>query len=125
RSPLLMVNRSCQPCHSYTEQELISRVQTIQDRTYHLMQRSGQAMTDMINAIAAAKAAGATDEQLKPAYALQRKAQFRLDFIAAENSMGFHADQEAARILAESLDYARQGQIIAQGLLPHPLATTR
>jgi nitrite reductase (cytochrome c-552) len=42
---------------------------------------------------------------------LQRKAQFRLDFVAAENSMGFHAPQEVARILAEAIDYARQGEI--------------
>ena len=35
----------------------------------------------------------------------------RLDFVAAENSMGFHAPQEAARILAEAIDLARQGQI--------------
>ncbi len=40
-----------------------------------------------------------------------RHAQFRLDFIEAENSMGFHAPQEAARILAESIDLSRQGQI--------------
>jgi nitrite reductase (cytochrome c-552) len=33
--------------------------------------------------------------------------------VAAENSMGFHAPQEATRILAEALDYARQGQIAA------------
>jgi hypothetical protein len=42
---------------------------------------------------------------------LQRKAQWRLDFVAAENSMGFHAPQEAARILAEAIDYARQGEL--------------
>jgi nitrite reductase (cytochrome c-552) len=42
---------------------------------------------------------------------MQRKAQWRLDFVYAENSMGFHASQEAARILAESIDYARQGQL--------------
>src|SRR5690606_36395721 len=88
RSPLLMVHRSCPPRHIYADQEHINRVSTTQDRTHDLMQRSGAAMTDMINTIAAAKQAGATDEQLKPAYALQRKAQFRLDFIAAENSMG-------------------------------------
>jgi nitrite reductase (cytochrome c-552) len=27
--------------------------------------------------------------------------------------MGFHAPQEAARILAEAIDYARQGQLAA------------
>jgi nitrite reductase (cytochrome c-552) len=40
-----------------------------------------------------------------------RKAQWRLDSVAAENSMGFHAPQETARILAESIDYARQGYV--------------
>jgi nitrite reductase (cytochrome c-552) len=34
-----------------------------------------------------------------------------VDFINAENSLGFHAPQEAARILAEAIDYARQGQL--------------
>ncbi len=28
--------------------------------------------------------------------------------------MGFHAPQEAARILAEAIDYARQGQLLTQ-----------
>jgi nitrite reductase (cytochrome c-552) len=66
-----------------------------------------------LDAIAEAKAAGATVEQLKISLDLQRKAQWRLDFIAAENSMGFHAPQEAARILGEAADYARQGQVAA------------
>ena len=42
---------------------------------------------------------------------LQRKAQWRVDFINAENSMGFHAPQEVARILGEAIDYAREGQL--------------
>ena len=48
---------------------------------------------------------------------LQCKAQWRLDYIAAENSMRFHAPQEAARILAEAADYARQGQVEAMKLI--------
>ena len=39
-----------------------------------------------------------------------------LDFVEAENSTGFHAPQEAARILAESIDYARQGQLALRGV---------
>ena len=50
-------------------------------------------------------------EELKAAHALQRKAQWRIDFVNAENSLGFHAPQETARILGEAIDYARQGQI--------------
>jgi formate-dependent nitrite reductase cytochrome c552 subunit len=43
----------------------------------------------------------------------QRQAQWRLDFVAAENSMGFHAAQELARILAESIDLSRQAELAA------------
>ena len=75
------------------------------------MKRGGSALVDMIDTIKLAKAAGLTEAQLKPALELHRKAQWRLDFVAAENSMGFHAPQETARVLAEAIDYARQGQL--------------
>lgn len=51
------------------------------------------------------------DPALKAIAELHRKGQWRLDFVAAENSMGFHAPQEAARILGESIDYFRQAQL--------------
>jgi nitrite reductase (cytochrome c-552) len=114
RSPLLNVSRACQVCHVYPEEEIVARVAAIQDRTHTLMERAATALTDMLDATAAAKKAGATDEQLATVFELQRKAQWRLDFVAAENSMGFHAPAEAARILAESIDYSRQGQIAAK-----------
>ncbi len=113
RSPMLNISRACQVCHPYPESEIQARVDAIQDRTHHLMQRSAAAMTDMLDALGAAKAAGASPEELGPALELQRKAQWRLDFIAAENSMGFHAPAEAARILGESIDYSRQAQLAA------------
>ena len=47
---------------------------------------------------------------------------WRLDFIAAENSMGFHAPQEAARVLGEAIDYARQGEIAALTATAPPAA---
>jgi nitrite reductase (cytochrome c-552) len=113
RSPLLNINRACQTCHHFPEEEIKSRVDAIQQRNFDLLQRAGAALMDQLDAIAAAKKYGATTEQLKPALDLQRQAQWRLDFIAAENSMGFHAPQEAARILGEAVDLARQGQIAA------------
>jgi nitrite reductase (cytochrome c-552) len=113
RSPLLNVSRACQACHPYSEEELHGRVGAIQDRTNLLLGRAGQALTDLLDAAAAAKKGGATHAQLAPILALQRKAQWRLDFVAAENSMGFHAPQETARVLAEAIDYARQGQLAA------------
>ena len=113
RSPLLNVNRACQTCHHFPEEEIKQRVEGIQKRNFDLLQRAGAALMDQLDAIEEAKLAGATEGDLKIALDMQRKAQWRLDFIAAENSMGFHAPQEAARILGEAADYARQGQIAA------------
>jgi nitrite reductase (cytochrome c-552) len=123
RSPLLNISRSCQTCHPYPEEELLERVHAIQDRTHALMARSGKALTDMLDAINEARAAGVSDERLKPALDFQRKAQWRLDFVNAENSMGFHADQEAARLLGESIDFCRQAQVEAMKLTGRPAAT--
>ncbi len=113
QSPMLNINNACQQCHHFSEDELRYRVEEIQGRTMALMERAAAAMTDMLDAIMEAKAAGATDEQLAPVFELQRKAMWRLDYISSENSRGFHAPQEAARILGESIDYSRQAQSMA------------
>jgi len=126
RSPLLNISRSCQTCHPYSEQELLERVHTIQDRTHELMQKSGRALDEALTAIVAAKTAGIPPERLKPVLDLQRKAQWRLDFVNAENSMGFHAPQETARLLGESIDFSRQAQVKAielKAATPAPAAT--
>ena len=71
-------------------------------------------IVELIDAIVAAQGGGRdAPSSSRRRSTLQRKAQWRLDFIAAENSMGFHAPQEAARVLGEAIDYARQGQIAA------------
>ncbi len=61
RSPLLNVSRACQACHPVPEAELQARVATIQDRTQALMQRAAAAVIDMLDAIAVARANGASD----------------------------------------------------------------
>jgi nitrite reductase (cytochrome c-552) len=53
---------------------------------------------------------------------LQRAAQWRLDLVAAENSMGFHAPQEMARLLGESIDLSRQAEVKAAQLTGGKLA---
>ncbi len=117
RSPLLNVQRACQTCHRVSESEMLRRVDVIQQRNYDLMQRGGKAIVDLLDAVIAAKARGVTPEALKSAHAFQRQAQWRLDFVAAENSMGFHAPQEAARLLGEAIDDARLGQLAALSAL--------
>jgi nitrite reductase (cytochrome c-552) len=111
RSPLLNVNRACQPCHGWSESELTARAQAIQERTHRLRDLAMDAVVALIGDLGRARAEGKTDEALAPARRQQRRAQFLLDFVEAENSSGFHAPQEAARILAESIDASRQGQL--------------
>lgn len=111
RSPLLNVAAACQSCHRIPEQEIKARALVIQDRTQSLLKRGEKALVGLIDAIVAAQQAGAPAAALQTARDLQRQSQWRLDFVKAENSMGFHAPQEAARILAEAIDYARQGEI--------------
>ena len=110
RSPLLNINRACQTCHRWSEDDLRERVETIQDRTFQVRNVAMDALMALIADLKAAKAAGATDAALEAARRHQRRGQFLLDFIEAENSMGFHADQEAMRVLALSLDETRRGQ---------------
>jgi len=38
-----------------------------------------------------------------------------IDFVMSENSMGFHAPQEATRILGEAINLCRLGQIALHG----------
>jgi nitrite reductase (cytochrome c-552) len=115
RSPLLDPSRSCLNCHNFPEAEMLARAEAIQERTRALLTRAEQALLDLMDQVKAARGRGAGDGQLGAALALQRRAQWRLDFVASENSLGFHAPQEAARILAEAIDYARQGEMAARG----------
>jgi nitrite reductase (cytochrome c-552) len=112
RSPLLNVKNACQRCHTKaSEGELKDRAETIQARFFDLRNQAMDATVALIGDLAAAKAAGKSDQELEAPRYLQRRAQFYLDFVEAENSTGFHADQEATRILGESINYARQGQL--------------
>jgi len=112
-SPLEHLSVACQTCHKVAEGDLRGRVEAIQARTTALTERAAGAMTDMLDAILEAKASGVDEAKLAEVFELQKKAMWRLDYISSENSKGFHADQEAARILAESIDYSRRAQALA------------
>jgi nitrite reductase (cytochrome c-552) len=111
RSPLLAPNNACGNCHRYDDAELVARAESIQTRHRHLVDRTLDALVELIDDIAAASENGVSEEKLAAARAWQRKASFYVDYIEAENSSGFHAPQEAARILGESIDYSRRGQL--------------
>ena len=94
---------------------ITTRVHTIQDRTQQIRNVAMDALLALIADIKSAQQRGAADAQLAAARNHHRRAQFYLDFIEAENSMGFHADQEAMRVLSLSLDESRRGQAALPG----------
>ncbi len=115
QSPLFNIDRSCQTCHRWSEDDLRQRVHTIQDRTYELRNMAIDAVLALARDIELAVRRDSGSARVAEARQYQRRAQFYADFVEAENSMGFHADQEAARILAHSIDFARKGQSVLSG----------
>ena len=116
RSPLLNITRACQTCHKWPEEELRSRVETLQERVHGMRNMAMDALMDLIADIKAAQSGGVAAADLDAARGFQRKAQFYLDFVEAENSTGFHAPEEAERILGESVNWSRKGQIALRDL---------
>lgn len=111
QSPLLNINNACQTCHKIPEEAIKKNVERIQDRHFELRNLAMDALMDLITDIKTAMQNQAPAANLDEARNYQRKAQFLLDFAEAENSTGFHAPQEGARILGLSINYARKGQI--------------
>jgi nitrite reductase (cytochrome c-552) len=122
RSPLLNINNACQTCHKWPESELLARAETAQRKTVELRNVAMDALVALISDIEAAKAGGASDQELAAARKAQRRGQFYLDFVESENSNGFHAPQEATRILGEAIDLFRQGQV---SLRPLPVRSAQ
>ncbi|MBL8998260.1 MAG: ammonia-forming cytochrome c nitrite reductase subunit c552 [Gemmatimonadetes bacterium] len=119
QSPVLMIDRACQTCHRLSEGELRQRVETIQGKTYAMRNIAMDALMALIADLEKARAGSPAGAALAAAQDYQRQAQFLVDFVEAENSLGFHAPQEAARLLQQSVDYSRKGQLALR-----PLATT-
>jgi nitrite reductase (cytochrome c-552) len=115
RSPLLNINRACQGCHHFTEEEMKARAEAIQMRFGRARDIAFDAVVELINDINAAQIAGTAGANLASARDFQRKAQFYVDYVEAENSSGFHAVGETLRILNEATDFARRGQLALRG----------
>ncbi|MBN2149397.1 MAG: ammonia-forming cytochrome c nitrite reductase subunit c552 [Anaerolineales bacterium] len=112
-SPLLNAEAACGTCHVDVGY-VTTRVSIIQALTYATMIATEDAIVAAIDTIKlASETSGADPDLLTEARTLHREAQLRWDFIAAENSMGFHNPEEVLRILAAATDLARQAQLKA------------
>lgn len=115
QSPLLSIEQSCTTCHAVPPEELKARVENIQQKTYKMRDLAMDALVEFIGELERAKATRANSPEFKKALEFQRQAQFYIDYVEAENSMGFHAPQEATRILGTAIDLVRRGQGTLQG----------
>jgi nitrite reductase (cytochrome c-552) len=112
RSPLLNINQSCQTCHHRPEQELLEQVHTIQERHLEMRNRAMDALVALIQDLKLAREKKLPEPKIKSAQELHREAQFLVDYVEAENSGGFHAPQEAARLMLLALDKIREAQLL-------------
>lgn len=117
QSPLLNIANSCAVCHRWEEEEIRDRVEAIQTSVAKTMDAAENALVLAHFDVAAAMQAGAGQEELAPLRRMLRHAQFRWDYISSSNGMGFHAPQEAMRVLGEATNQAQQVRIAAARLL--------
>ncbi|MBM4034084.1 MAG: ammonia-forming cytochrome c nitrite reductase subunit c552 [Planctomycetes bacterium] len=117
QSPLLNIANSCAVCHRWGEGELRSRVEAIQSKVLALRQTAEQALVRAHLDIAAAAGASIADPDLAPARKLLRHAQFRWDFVAANNGLGFHSPQECMRVLGDAVNQAQEVRLLVARLL--------
>lgn len=121
-SPLKNDLRACQQCHTESPELLRNQIFAIQDRTMSQFIRSGYATATVAKLFEMAnksQAAGHTID--KELYAQARnhyeEAFYRVVFIGAENSTGFHNPTETLRVLGDAATHAGK----ADGLLRQAL----
>ena len=112
-SPLKTVETSCLQCHSESADALVARVVAIQDSSFEIQDLAANTLVQTVADISAAVDRGVSDEALAEARELYRQAQFYWDWIAAENSRGFHNSQDALNISAKAIDLAHQASAAA------------
>ena len=108
-SPMKHVQASCRTCHTQNEKWLSERVRTTQNNVFQLQRIAGQTIARAHEVIGKAGATPDVNQaQLSQARELVRNAQWFWDFIAAENSMGFHNPDQTMNTLGQSIDLAHQ-----------------
>ncbi len=117
QSPLNNIANSCQVCHRESEQTLAQNVYDRQDRIEELRRLAEKSLAVAHLEAKYAWDKGATEPEMKPVLALLRKSQWRWDWVAAANALGFHSPVEAARTLGNSIQMAEEARVILARVL--------
>jgi nitrite reductase (cytochrome c-552) len=121
-TPMTNVNATCGTCHTASEQVIRDRVTTIQNRFVESRDRALDSLTQLIDGIEQAMADGTAQDQIDAAREYQDLASFYIDYAYSENSFGFHAPDYFQRIINQSLDASRKGQLALLGVDAEALA---
>ena len=120
-SPVKMNFEACAQCHTEAADWLKKQVFTIQERTLSLMNRAGYASATAAKLFEKVHYTQKQKKIDKKLYDTAKKSYMegyiRLNFVGAENSMGFHNSTEAARILADSLAYSNKSESLLRQIL--------
>lgn len=110
QSPLNNVSNTCQVCHREETGRLIQDVYDRQDRIEELRRIAEKSIAAAHIEAKIAWDNGATEEQMKSILKLIRHSQWRWDWVAAANALGFHSPVEALRVLGTSIQRGEQAR---------------
>lgn len=113
QSPLNNISNSCQVCHRQSEEQLRNDVYNRQDRVLEIRNIAQNSLAKAHLEAKIALEKGIPEEQLIEVQKLLRSAQWRWDWVAAANSLGFHSPVEALRVLGTAIERSEK----ARGLL--------
>jgi nitrite reductase (cytochrome c-552) len=121
-SPLWQGMVACQQCHAESPDWLKARVLAIQDRTTSLLNRAGYATAVTAKLFEATHKAQAEGKNIDKglydkAKDLYFEAFYRINYIGAENSVGFHNPTEAARICGDTVAFAEKSSALLRQAL--------
>lgn len=127
QTPFADITASCKTCHAESEENLKGRIDFIQNRHAYELRKCENSLLSLIQDIETARVKLAEHsefsslegdakkakitEVIQPALDFHRKAHLRWDFAFSENSYGFHAPQEAMRVIGQCEENSRLGQM--------------
>jgi nitrite reductase (cytochrome c-552) len=114
-SPVQADMKACKQCHAESPDWLKERVFSIQDRTVSIMIRAGYQTATVAKLLEVTHKAQAEGKAIDPqlydkAKEFYEEAFYRVLFIGAENSMGFHNPPEGLRILGDSVAFGTRAE---------------
>jgi nitrite reductase (cytochrome c-552) len=122
KSPLKMDMAPCQRCHPGSASELRAQVIEVQEANLGLLINAGYKTATVAKLIELAnESLDPMAADVRPAYErgarLYRQALYRVIFMGAENSVGFHNPAEGRRILIDAASYAEDAEATMRELL--------